>query len=165
MNETLFLVCPTDCLEARINKQYTTVNYFYTSLGNSFNIDHVSLKNIQELITNHSIRNIYFVLSSDNQFILDALEGHFFLKNSSLKTFYEEIQKQKIHSEKTWVTDHSEHLIISHFLHKNIEQLDLKLHSITTDHLTIKGLIFDSLTNNFLPIYSNLTMINKHQLN
>ena len=87
MNETLFLVCPTDCLEARINKQYTTVNYFYTSLGNSFNIDHVSLKNIQELITNHSIRNIYFVLSSDNRFILDALEGHFFLKNSNFMCF------------------------------------------------------------------------------
>ena len=42
MNETLFLICPTDCLEARINEQYNTVNYFYTSLGNSFNIDQVS---------------------------------------------------------------------------------------------------------------------------
>ena len=113
MNETLFLVCPSDCLEARINEQFNTVNYFYTSLGNSFNIDQGSLKNIQELITNHSIKNIYFVLSSDNRFILDALEGH----------------------------------------------------SITTDPLTIKGLIFNSLTNNFLPIYSNLTIINKHQLN
>ena len=91
MNETLFLVCPTDCLEARINKQYTTVNYFYTSLGNSFNIDHVSLKNIQELINNHSIRNIYFVLSSDNRFILDALEGHFIFKDKRLTSFYEEI--------------------------------------------------------------------------
>ena len=165
MNETLFLVCPSDCLEARINKQYTTVNYFYTSLGNSFNIDQKSLKNIQELITNHSIRNIYFVLSSDNQFILDALEGHFIFKDKRLTSFYEEICEHKHLSNKTWITDNNEHLIISHFLHKNIEQLDLKLHSITTDHLTIKGLIFDSLTNNFLPIYSNLTMINKHQLN
>ena len=67
MNETLFLICPTDCLEARINEQYNTVNYFYTSLGNSFNIDQVSLKNVQELINNHSIKNIYFVLSSDKE--------------------------------------------------------------------------------------------------
>ena len=165
MNETLFLVCPSDCLEAKINKQYTTVNYFYTSLGNSFNIDQESLKNIQELITNHSIKNIYFVLSSDNRFILDALKGHFIFKDKRLASFYKEIREHKHLSKKTWITDNNKHLIISHFLNKNIEQLDLKLHSITTNPLSIKGLIFDSLTNNFLPIYSNLTMINKHQLN
>ena len=165
MNETLFLVCPTDCLEARINKQFNTVNYFYTSLGNSFNIDQESFKNIQELITNHSIKNIYFVLSSDNQFILDALEGHSIFKDKKLTSFYKEIHEHKHLSNKTWITDNNEHLIISHFLHKNIEQLDLKLHSIATDPPTIKGLIFESMTNNFLPIYSNLTMINKHQLN
>jgi|TARA_B110000858_G_C17730047_1_gene439602 hypothetical protein len=165
MNETLFLVCPTDCLEARINKQYTTVNYFYTSLGNSFNIDHVSLKNIQELINNHSIRNIYFVLSSDNRFILDALEGHFFLKNSNLKTFYEEIQKQKIHSEKTWVTDHSEHLIISHFLNKKINQLQEEFANFITHPIHIKGLVYNKCKNSFLDVYSNLTIIKNHQLN
>jgi len=165
MNESLFLICPTDCLEARINEQYTTVNYFYTSLGNSFNIDQMSLKNIQELINNHSIKNIYFVLSSDNRFILDALEGHFIFKDKRLASFYKEIYEHKYLSKKTWITDNNEHLIISHFLHKNIEQLDQKLHSITTYPLTIKGLIFDSLNNNFLPIYSNLTVLNKHQLN
>ena len=165
MNESLFLVCPTDCLEARINKQYNSVNYFYTSLGNSLNIDQSSLKSIQELIEKKSIKNVYFVLSSDNQFILDALEGQFIFKNRRLNTFYREIHKHKNHSKKTWITDSNEHLIISHFLHNNIEQLDLKLHSIATDPPTIKGLIFESMTNNFLPIYSNLTMINKHQLN
>ena len=165
MNETLFLVCPSDCLEARINEQFNTVNYFYTSLGNSFNIDQGSFKNIQELITNHSIKNIYFVLSSDNRFILDALERHSIFIDKRLASFYKEIYKHKYLSEKTWITDNEEHLIISHFLNKNIEQLDQKLHSITTYPLTIKGLIFDSLNNNFLPIYSNLTMLNKHQLN
>ena len=165
MNETLFLVCPSDCLEARINEQFNTVNYFYTSLGNSFNIDQGSFKNIQELITNHSIKNIYFVLSSDNRFILDALERHSIFIDKRLASFYKEIYKHKYLSKKTWITDNEEHLIISHFLNKNIEQLDQKLHSITTYPLTIKGLIFDSLNNNFLPIYSNLTMLNKHQLN
>ena len=165
MNETLFLVCPSDCLEARINEQFNTVNYFYTSLGNSFNIDQGSFKNIQELITNHSIKNIYFVLSSDNRFILDALERHSIFIDKRLASFYKEIYEHKYLSEKTWITDNEEHLIISHFLNKNIEQLDQKLHSITTYPLTIKGLIFDSLNNNFLPIYSNLTMLNKHQLN
>ena len=165
MNETLFLVCPSDCLEARINEQYNTVNYFYTSLGNSFNIDQGSFKNIQELITNHSIKNIYFVLSSDNRFILDALERHSIFIDKRLASFYKEIYEHKYLSKKTWITDKEEHLIISHFLNKNIEQLDQKLHSITTYPLTIKGLIFDSLNNNFLPIYSNLTVLNKHQLN
>jgi hypothetical protein len=165
MNETLFLVCPSDCLEARINERYNTINYFYTSLGNSFNIDQVSLKNVQELINNHSIKNIYFVLSSDNRFILDALERHSIFIDKRLASFYKEIYEHKYLSKKTWITDKEEHLIISHFLNKNIEQLDQKLHSITTYPLTIKGLIFDSLNNNFLPIYSNLTMLNKHQLN
>ena len=165
MNETLFLVCPSDCLEARINERYNTINYFYTSLGNSFNIDQVSLKNVQELINNHSIKNIYFVLSSDNRFILDALERHSIFIDKRLASFYKEIYEHKYLSKKTWITDKEEHLIISHFLNKNIEQLDQRLHSITTYPLTIKGLIFDSLKNNFLPIYSNLTMLNKHQLN
>ena len=165
MNETLFLVCPSDCLEARINERYNTINYFYTSLGNSFNIDQVSLKNVQELINNHSIKNIYFVLSSDNRFILDALERHSIFIDKRLASFYKEIYEYKYLSKKTWITDNEEHLIISHFLNKNIEQLDQKLHSITTYPLTIKGLIFDSFNNNFLPIYSNLTMLNKHQLN
>ena len=165
MNESLFLVCPTDCLEARINKQYNSVNYFYTSLGNSLNIDQSSLKSIQELINNHSIKNIYFVLSSDNRFILDALERHSIFIDKRLASFYKEIYEHKYLSKKTWITDKEEHLIISHFLNKNIEQLDQKLHSITTYPLTIKGLIFDSLNNNFLPIYSNLTVLNKHQLN
>jgi hypothetical protein len=165
MNETLFLVCPSDCLEARINERYNTINYFYTSLGNSFNIDQVSLKNVQELINNHSIKNIYFVLSSDNRFILDALERHSIFIDKRLASFYKEIYEHKYLSKKTWITDKEEHLIISHFLNKNIEQLDQKLHSITTYPLTIKGLIFDSLNNNFLPIYSNLTVLNKHQLN
>ena len=165
MNETLFLVCPSDCLEARINERYNTINYFYTSLGNSFNIDQVSLKNVQELINNHSIKNIYFVLSSYNRFILDALERHSIFIDKRLASFYKEIYEHKYLSKKTWITDKEEHLIISHFLNKNIEQLDQKLHSITTYPLTIKGLIFDSLNNNFLPIYSNLTVLNKHQLN
>ena len=165
MNETLFLVCPSDCLEARINERYNTINYFYTSLGNSFNIDQVSLKNVQELINNHSIKNIYFVLSSDNRFILDALERHSIFIDKRIASFYKEIYEHKYLSKKTWITDKEEHLIISHFLNKNIEQLDQKLHSITTYPLTIKGLIFDSLNNNFLPIYSNLTVLNKHQLN
>ena len=165
MNETLFLVCPSDCLEARINERYNTINYFYTSLGNSFNIDQVSLKNVQELINNHSIKNIYFVLSSDNRFILDALERHSIFIDKRLASFYKEIYEYKYLSKKTWITYNEEHLIISHFLNKNIEQLDQKLHSITTYPLTIKGLIFDSLNNNFLTIYSNLTMLNKHQLN
>ena len=151
MNETLFLVCPSDCLEARINERYNTINYFYTSLGNSFNIDQVSLKNVQELINNHSIKNIYFVLSSDNRFILDALERHSIFIDKRLASFYKEIYEHKYLSKKTWITDKEEHLIISHFLNKNIEQLDQKLHSITTYPLTIKGLIFDSLSNvNFL---------------
>ena len=165
MDKTLFLVCPSDCLETRINLQYNTVNYFYTSLGNSFNIDQVSLKNIQGLIKKHSIKNIYFVLSSDNRFISDAFEGQSIFKDRRLASFYEEIYEHKYLSKKTWTTDNNERLIISHFLHKNIEQLDLKLDPITTSPLTIKGLIFDTFTNSFLPIYSKLTMINKYQLN
>ena len=75
-------------LEARINEQYNTVNYFYTSLGNSFNIDQLSLKNIQELIKKHSIKNIYFVLSSDNRFLFWMhLKDILFLKTKDLLLF------------------------------------------------------------------------------
>ena len=165
MNETLFLVCPSDCLEARINEQFNTVNYFYTSLGNSFNIDQGSLKNIQELITNHSIKNIYFVLSSDNRFILDALKGQFSYETGSLESFYKEIIHQKIISEKTWYTDNNEHLIISHFLNKKINLLHEELANIDKNTFQIKGLVYDKYKNSFLTSYSNLTIISKYQLN
>ncbi len=158
-------MCPTDCLEARINEQYNTVNYFYTSLGNSFNIDQLSLKNIQELIKKHSIKNIYFVLSSDNRFILDALKGQFSNKIGNLESFYKEIKHQKIISEKTCYTDNNEHLIISHFLNKKINQLHKELANFEANNFHIRGLVYDKYKNSFLTIYSNLTIISKHQLN
>ena len=72
MNASLFFLCPTDCLESIVNKNYKGNNYFYTSPGNNSSFDLISLESIKALICRHDIKNIYFVLSEQNKIVIDA---------------------------------------------------------------------------------------------
>ncbi len=55
MQKRFFFICPTDCLEHTINTTFKYENYFYTSLGNSFNYNRKTIvsyylnKKIKEL--------------------------------------------------------------------------------------------------------------------
>ena len=75
MYASLFFLCPTDCLESIINKNYKGKNYFYTSLGNNSSFDLISLDSIKALICRHDIRNIYFVFSEQNKIVIEAMRG------------------------------------------------------------------------------------------
>ena len=85
MNTSLFLVCPTDCLETVINREYAGVNYFYTSLGNTSPNDLKTLETINDLIKRHNITKIYFVLSEDNKVILNSVKAQSFSKIRGLQ--------------------------------------------------------------------------------
>ena len=85
----LFLVCPTDFLESKINEvNYNSNNYFYTSLGNSLNTDLKTLLHIKEILNKHSIDEVHFVLSSSNKIILDALKGQSFSRIRNMDNYY-----------------------------------------------------------------------------
>ena len=89
-------MCPTDCLETSINEKFKSENYFYTSIGNSFNVDKMSMVHIKKLIIKHEIKNIDFVLSLDNSFISYVLNKRLNLQDKGLKKYQENINKKKI---------------------------------------------------------------------
>ena len=161
MNKALFLLCPTDCLESIINKAFRCENYFYSSLGNSFNIDFTMLKNIKELVEKHNIKEIYFVLADDNKIVLDALRGEFFSKIRGLKKLYKEIESQKKHSEVLWKNEDNQFSILSYYLNKKIKELN----GLFNQQVKINGKVYDKRSNVFKDIYSDLVCIDKYQLN
>ena len=165
MQKILFLLCPTDCLESTINQTYyKSENYFYTSLGNSFNIDFKTLTYIKELIVKHSIKEINFVLSSNNKIVLDGLKGQSFLEIRGMKNFYKEIQKQKDISEILCQTEKKPLLILSYHLNKKINELQFRLRELSNKPI-IKGKIYNKCNNTFTNIYSDLVCLETHCLN
>ncbi|WP_353778374.1 hypothetical protein [Winogradskyella sp. 3972H.M.0a.05] len=165
MHKALFLLCPTDCLESIINDTFKHENYFYTSLGNSFISDTETIENIKELIIQHNIRKIYFVLSDDNKIILDALGGQSFSDIRGLQKFYTEVTRQKERSEVLWQTDNRQFSILSYYLNNKIKELQLELDNLPIHLPRISGKIYFRQKNIFSNIYSDLICIEKHYLN
>jgi len=165
MQKALFLLCPTDCLESIINDSFKHENYFYTSLGNSFATDNITLEHIKELILKHHITTIYIVLSNDNKIILDALGRQFFSKIRGLQTFYKDITKQS----KTHVTHCNsivnEYYFFSYFLNTKIKGLQKELSNLLSDPIKINGKIYNKQLDAFSKIYSNLVFLEKYHLN
>ena len=60
METTLFLLCPTDCLESKINEEFKGDNLFYTSLANNSSFDSKTIREIEELVNRYSIKEVYF---------------------------------------------------------------------------------------------------------
>lgn len=165
MHRTLFLLCPTDCLESIINATYQHENYFYTSLGNSFAPDIDTLVCIQKMIQKHDIRKIYFVLSKDNRIISDALDDQLFSDIKGLRNFYTEIAEQKEHSETLWQTDHHQFSMLSYYLNQKIKALQSAFHYTLAHPVHIGGKIYDRQQHSFTDIYSELVCVKKHYLN
>ena len=166
MRKALFLLCPTDCLETTIHNAFSCESYFYTSLGNSFVYDAKTLESIKTLIMVYKISHIYFVLSDDNQIILDALGKQYFSDIRGLKGFYKKVEKQKEHSELMWVTDNNQNSILSYLLNDKIRELQFDLRrSLRDNPVKISGKIYNRLEDTFRNIFSNLTCLDKHYLN
>lgn len=68
----LFLICPTDFLERRINSLLPGKNYFITSLGNSIGLNDVVVGQIKKLIEEKKIEEIFIILKESNNIILDS---------------------------------------------------------------------------------------------
>ena len=161
MRNSLFLLCPTDCLESNINKTFKRQNYFCTSLGNSFAFEAETIAHIRGLVQKHHIQEIYFVLSEDNQIVLDALGGQFFSDIRGLEEFYGEIRKQKEHSEIVWQRGLHQFSVLSYYLNKKIKELN----GLLNNTISIHGKIYNKYEDSFNDIYSDLICIEKHSLN
>jgi len=164
MQNNLFLVCPTDNLEPVINTKFSNENYFYTSLGNTFSQDNRILDNLSELIKTKQIGNIFFILSSKNKIILDALDLQLFKNVTGLEQLYNKIEEQKGCS-KFWNNNQFQNLLFSYYLNHKINELSYNLNDSLCQPLTIKGQIYNEQHNKFYPIYSNLICKEKFHFN
>ncbi|MEO9511104.1 MAG: hypothetical protein ABJN84_02620 [Flavobacteriaceae bacterium] len=152
-------------MEYAVNKAFKQENYFYTSLGNSFDPDIVTMEHIRVLIKKYHIGKIYFVLSNDNQIILDALEGQFFSKTRGLKHVYLEITKQRKTSAMWSQTKNPQSMILSYYLNNKIRALQTSLSDVFYRPNSVSGIIYDRDAQVFKTIYSDLICSEKFHFN
>ena len=58
MENTLFLTCPKDYLESKIDKEFKGDNLFYSSLENKSSFNYDTIRDIEELVSRYSIKEI-----------------------------------------------------------------------------------------------------------
>ncbi len=165
MQKCLYLLCPTDCLEPVINRNFRNENYFYTSLGNSVVFNTHTILQIKKLVKKYEIRKIYFILSKNNNIILDALGKQDYLKFRGLNSFYNKLVRQKEDTEILWKTEYSQRTIISYYFNKKIKELESKLINKISHPVEISGKIYDRFENTFRNIYPKLVCLEKYHLN
>jgi len=165
MNTCFYLICPTDCLEQTINKQFKGENYFYSSLGNSFNYDNQTLKAIKTIIKKNNIRHIYFVLSLDNKIILDAVGKQKFSNINALSSCYKHLKKQGLNAQLVFDDTVFLYSVISYYLNQKIKELQIQFSFLSQTSIEVRGKIYNKSNNAFSNIYTDLVCLQKHQLN
>jgi hypothetical protein len=168
MQKCFFLICPTDCLEQTINKSFTYVNYFYSSLGNSFVYDRKTIGHLGEIIEKHQIKKIYFVLSMDNKIVEGALNNNSnnnFSNMIALDNFNTEIIKQKEQSKIVSREENLQFSLLSYLLNNKIKEFEIQLSNILNEPVKIGGKIYNRELDVFTPIYSDLICLEKYHFN
>jgi len=165
MQKCFYLICPTDCLESTINKQFKYENYFYSSLGNSFVYDYKTIISIKQIIEKYDIKEICFVLSMDNKIILDALGEQEFSNIGALQNYYNEIVTEKEHSKVFFQERNSLFPLLSYYLNKKINELQIELTHLLKKPIKIEGKIYNKHQDSFMNIYADLICLTKHSLN
>ncbi len=163
MHKSFYLICPTDFIENTINKTFGGENYFYTSLGNSFNYESKTLEHIKAIIKKHNIKEIYFVLSLNNIIVLDALTTKKKSKIRLLHNFYNDIKSQKERSQTAFKENDNQFTLLSLYLNKKIKEL--RLANLSSQTIKIGGKIYHKDQDTFTNIYSDLVCLEKHNLN
>ena len=165
MKKAIYFVCPTDCLENEISQTYKGDKFFYTSLGNTFSTNHESMTEIAKLIKDHKIEEIHFILSDQNQIILDAIKDQAFNGVRGLASFYTSIQKQWKESEKVWQTIDQQHFLLSYFLNNRITEMHFQLGAHNVTYVEMIGKIYKRDQGVFCNIYPDLIYKDRLQLN
>lgn len=164
MEKRLFLVCPTDCLEGIINQKFKSINFFYTSVGNSFCMDNKTIENIKELVIKHGIKNIDFVLSLNNTFISNTASQEIKLKNTILNKYLQEINDKKEQVKIIDQEENNQYLLLSYILNDKIKQLEHQL-ADCIEKIKIGAKVYNRDINDFEDIYSELINFQKYNMN
>ena len=165
MQKHLFLVCPTDGLELKINSLCTTENYFYASLGNTFHADLKTIEALGALINNKGITQVNIVLSTTNALVLEALKGHYIKDIQGLSAFYETMTTQAQHARRCGPDDPDHHVLLSYYIHSKINTLQPLLQYASNTKLRWCGHIYDNDNDCLIPIFNKLLCFESHDLN
>ena len=156
MQKNLYFLCPSDNLEAVIEKRYPQENYFLSSLGNSISFSDDFILDINSLLESKGIGKITFILSNNNRFILDAMKNQEFKYIKELKEYYKTIEKRKVLTIKSYKNKNFTSLITSHILKTKINELNSNLFDWIRNKISIEGKIYDPTKNMFFDVRINI---------
>ena len=156
MQKNLYFLCPSENLEAVIEKRYPQENYFLSSLGNSISFSDDFILDINSLIESKGIGKIIFILSNNNRFILDAMKNQEFKYIKELKEYYKTIEKRKVLTIKSYKNKNFTSLITSHILKTKINELNSNLFDWIRNKISIEGKIYDPTKNMFFDVRINI---------
>ena len=156
MQKNLYFLCPSENLEAVIEKRYPQENYFLSSLGNSISFSDDFILDINSLIESKGIGKITFILSNNNRFILDAMKNQEFKYIKELKEYYKTIEKRKVLTIKSYKNKNFTSLITSHILKTKINELNSNLFDWIRNKISIEGKIYDPNKNIFFDVRINI---------
>ena len=156
MQKNLYFLCPSENLEAVIEKSFHQENYFLSSLGNSISFSDDFILDINSLIESKGIGKITFILSNNNRFILDAMKNQEFKYIKELKEYYKTIEKRKVLTIKSYKNKNFTSLITSHILKTKINELNSNLFDWIRNKISIEGKIYDPTKNMFFDVRINI---------
>ena len=152
MQKNLYFLCPSENLEAVIEKSFPQENYFLSSLGNSISFSDDFILDINSLIESKGIGKITFILSNNNRFILDAMKNQEFKYIKELKEYYKTIEKRKVLTIKSYKNKNFTSLITSHIIKTKINELNSNLFDWIRNKISIEGKIYDPTKNIFFDV-------------
>lgn len=165
MTKRLFMICPTDNIESLIRQKFDGQKYFYTSLGNSFNIDKNELEELLNVVQKHDIEEITFIISENNKIIIDATQRQKFADIRGLKINYQKINEKRNLTKQMW-SSHDQHvLFLSYYLKEKIHKFREHLCNHSMSSLRVNGKIYSQAYNSFRRIYPELSLSNTIRIN
>ena len=156
MQKNLYFLCPSENLEAVIEKSFPQENYFLSSLGNSISFSDDFILDINSLIESKGIGKITFILSNYYRFILDAMKNQEFKYIKELKEYYKTIEKRKVLTIKSYKNKNFTSLITSHILKTKINELNSNLFDWIRNKISIEGKIYHPTKNIFFDVRINI---------
>lgn len=149
MRKHLFFICPMDHLESVIEAEFKEENYYLTSLGNSMDFSNDLVGEINALVEVNGIREITFVLSSDNKIISNAIAKQTSGEPKTLSDFQRSILELADDFKAFWHKEGFMFTVLSSFLQKKAIELSSQISPWLSDDIKINTQIYSRCQNNF----------------
>ena len=156
-NKSLFLICPTDHMEERIEHDFRGEAFYFNALGVYFDFGIETQLNLRKVIRRNNINQIIFITSLDNIFYKKVFEDT--LKSISPLVDALDETRKKVNNydiESNWFSS-SFQLFVSQHLKNQINRL-LKTDYLGTEireqGITLRAFIYQPIQRSFCSLNS-----------